>query len=138
MSDGAHQEHLANLRLNMNKFPIKTVVRVNGNPTEIGEVVEVIDEYQVRVKWNFGETLDTDSDELIIFDPEADQAALKFAQAKIDEAASAFENAFKAYQESRNLLDEDFYYYQRRKMLDLSKLDKVIEVHGWSSSSLYC
>lgn len=70
-------------------------------------------------------------------------------QAKIDEAASLLEQAFKAWQQAAaiewygetNHPENEFfdtYVLKHNPALDLAKFEKVVEANGWSSSSLYC
>ncbi len=73
----------------------------------------------------------------------------KKIQAKIDEAASLLEQAFKAWRQANAMQwygeedtgDDGFegaYALRMNNDLDLSKFEKVVEENGWSTSSLYC
>lgn len=64
-------------------------------------------------------------------------------QAKIDEATSLLEQAFKAWFEAASLqagrdVGNSEAYYLKHRGLDLSKFEGVVEANGWSTSSLYC
>lgn len=63
-------------------------------------------------------------------------------QVKVDEATSALEVAFKAWQEAASLQADregaEPYHLRSNKDLDLSKFEGVVESNGWSTSSLYC
>lgn len=85
--------------------------------------------------------------------PDTDEARVHLAeinkktQAKIDEAASLLEQAFKAWHQAAAMQwygeeqEEGFtetYVLRHNEDLDVSKFEAAIEEAGWSTSSLYC
>lgn len=107
-----------------------------------GEVVEVhLDDYGVDVKWDkplYGKDISfMDFGEIRLVDPEGDAIRTKAIQAKIDEAASAFEKAFQAFREAGELAGGEPYEIKNEDV-NLEGLHRTINEGGWSTSSLYC
>ncbi len=94
----------------------------------------------VEVRWDDGTISTVDGDELRVVDPAAEAKMVQDVQAKLDEATSAFESAFKAFQDAKDLVVDDsgLYDLQDESLIDLSKLEDTINKNGWSVSSLYC
>src|SRR5258708_25382067 len=94
----------------------------------------------VEVRWDDGTIYTVDGDELRVVDPAAEAKMVQDVQAKLDEATSAFESAFKAFQDAKDLVVDDsgLYDLQDESLIDLSKLEDTINKNGWSVSSLYC
>lgn len=62
-------------------------------------------------------------------------------QSKIDEAKNALEKAFQLLEEAKVVAEHEdttLREMQSKKILDLSKLESIMDNYGWSSSSLYC
>jgi hypothetical protein len=119
-------------------------VRDRWDRNYLGEVVEVVDEDEIHVKWDHDDvTSRHDPSEIAPYDPEGDKAKAIKTQAKIDEASHSLEAAFKALREANalELGSDDYegaYALKGNPYLDLSKLEDVVESNGWSTSSLYC
>jgi hypothetical protein len=73
----------------------------------------------------------------------------KKIQAKVDEATTLLEQAFKAWHQAHAIqmgmsegeesqAYERAYGFRSNPGLDLSKFEGVVEANGWSTSSLYC
>jgi len=132
------------------KFTYEVGMRIRArNEDDIsGEVVEVIDNDEVRVRWDYdGHVSWAEVREIMPDTPEAhaQMAELtKQVQTKVDEATTLLDQAFKAWfeaaalQAGREVDSSDAYYLRGNPDLDLSKFEEVVERNGWSTSSLYC
>lgn len=115
---------------------------------ELGTVTEVIDDSELRVHWDdYDHARWCETRDITPYTPEAIawlEELNKKTQAKIDEAASLLEQAFKAWfeaaalQAGREVGNGEAYYLRGNPDLDLSKFEGVVEANGWSTSSLYC
>lgn len=92
---------------------------------------------EVDVKWDYGGTSSAPIIDLVLVDPGAEAAIAAKVQASVDKATSAFEAAFAALREVREA-EIDQWSLKNAKMIDTSKLERVFENGGWSSSSLWC
>lgn len=82
--------------------------------------------------------------------PDTDEARAQYAeltkkvQAKVDEATTLLDQAFKAWFEAASIQagheagNAEAYFLRGNPNLDLSKFEGVVESNGWSTSSLYC
>ena len=126
------------------KYEVGMRVRDHYDYKYLGSVVEIVDEYEIHVKWDHDDIISRhDPDEIRPYDPQGDKEKLAQLQAKVNEATASLESAFKALREANALeLGHDDYEgaYALRGVpgLDLSKLEEVVESNGWSTSSLYC
>jgi hypothetical protein len=126
------------------QYQVGMRVRDRWDRKYLGEVVEVVDEDEIRVKWDHDDVISRhDPSEIAPYDPDGDNAKAIIIQAKIDEATHSLEAAFKALREANalELGSDDYegaYALKGNPYLDLSKLEDVVESNGWSTSSLYC
>lgn len=127
------------------QFKAGMTVRVSYDRTRTGTIIPYIpEEYEgedvMSVAWSDGEISVVDVLELRIVDTENDALVAEQIQAKIREAETAFETAFKAWQEVQDLAskDSDLYVLRSSGLIDLSKLEDIINTGGWSTSSMYC
>lgn len=77
-------------------------------------------------------------DEICLANSEEDAKLAKQVQDKLDEAKSAFEKAFEAFNAAQELSGECLYSMSDAQLINLGPLEEVIERSGWSASSLYC
>lgn len=136
-------------------FKYEVDMRVCGREERDGKgtivYVEGPDGYQeVKVIWDGFEDEGPRWAETMEIMPDTPEAALaleeqdKKTQAKIDEATSLLDQAFKAWfeaaglQAGRDVGNSEAYFLRGNPNLDLSKFEKVVEENGWSTSSLYC
>lgn len=122
-----------------------------------GEITEVEDESEVRILWDHRKDEGPKWYETRDLMPDTPEARQKIAalnrkiQAKVDEATSLLEQAFKAWRTANAMEmdgtdnpgpDDDYfegaYALRSNEDLDLSKFEEVVERNGWSTSSLYC
>jgi hypothetical protein len=121
--------------------PIGTRVRMDTDwaytATTTGQVG---DDGKVTVKWDRATSYpkNMDADDLRIFDEDEVKKLNTKIQIKIDEATSAFEKAFQAFQEATDLSQGNLMSYEEANLVDMEKLEDVMEEHGWNTSSLYC
>jgi hypothetical protein len=104
----------------------------------LGEHVE--EDEEVTVQWD-GDLYDVESIyELRVVDPEHDHTVAERIQAKIRETETAFEIAFKAWQEVQDMANEDsdMYTLKSSGLIDVSSLENLVEANGWSVSSMHC
>lgn len=134
------------------KFVYEVGMRIRGRDRkeEKGEVTEVESDDEVRVLWDYDKGQGPrwcETRDIIPDSPEAEQLLAentKQVQAKIDEATTLLEQAFKAWfeavslQAGREVGNSEAYYLRGNPDLDLSKFEGVVESNGWSTSSLYC
>lgn len=125
-------------------------IRVRNRKEEKGEIAEVEDDNEVRVLWDYDKGQGPrwcETRDIIPDTTEAEQQLAEMTkqiQAKVDEAATLLEQAFKAWFEAaaleagREVDSSDAYYLRGNPDLDLSKFEEVVERNGWSTSSLYC
>lgn len=123
-------------------------IRARNEDDVTGEVVEIIADDEVRVRWDYdGHVSWAEVREIMPDTPEAhaQMAELtKQVQTKVDEATTLLDQAFKtwfeaaALQAGREVDSSDAYYLRGNPDLDLSKFEEVVERNGWSTSSLYC
>lgn len=85
-----------------------------------------------------GNAFMVDSEEISLYDPEADKQKAFIIQSKIDEANSALEKAFEAIVEVRSLTENDMHEWERAGLINLSDLEETMEEIGWGPSSLNC
>ena len=131
------------------KFTYQIGERVcsRSEPNKAGAVEELLDDDgdELRVNWDDIGSRWCEARDIMPDTDEARQQLVdlhKQVQAKVDEATSALEVAFKAWQEAASLIaghdGAEAYYLRHNKEVDLSKFEGVIEQNGWSTSSLYC
>jgi hypothetical protein len=114
-----------------------------------GTVEELFDEEgdEFRVNWNDIGSRWCEARDILPDTPEALQQLAdnnKNTQSKIDEATNLLEQAFKAWFEAVSLQTgseaghDDAYYLKQNPDLDVSEFERVVDINGWSTSSLYC
>lgn len=126
-------------------------VRTREDAGVTGEVIDVEDD-EVKVLWDYDKSSNWTEARFLLPDVVGVEHLLaednKKIQAKINEAASLLEQAFKAwrlanamqqgYEEDKDEYFEGAYALRENEDLDLSVFEKVVERNGWSTSSLYC
>lgn len=133
---------------NTKKFEYKAGMRVRDRYDRdyLGEVIEVVEEDEIHIRW------DTEPDriqrhapcEIRPYDPGTDKVIAQQTQAKIDEAATLLEAAFKAWRNAQEIytgsdVDEGTASeFLHDPSISVAKFEEVIENNGWSTSSLYC
>jgi hypothetical protein len=129
-------------------YEVGMPVCLRGNKGFKGVVTEVDGEYDVKVSWDDDDKVGEWSEvsEMMPDTPEVHaqlEEMAKKAQAKVDEAASLLESAFKAWREAQTIYtgyDGQGSAYQMRQdgLVILSKFEGIINREGWSTSSIYC
>lgn len=128
----------------MHKYKVGDKVRYFNNRTDLGTVVEVVDDDEIHVKWDSDSEIGLhDPHEIAPYDPEGDALRAQRAQEKIDEATHSLEAAFKAWAGAQNEYadreGQDVAYSMKQdELIDLKDFEGVLNVNGWSTSSLYC
>ncbi len=128
------------------KYTVDMRVRDRYDRSYLGTVTEVVDEDEIHVKWDSGDTGRYDPCEIAPYDPEEDKRRAIRAQNKVNEATSALESAFRLWQEAQEEYSgsaEEYgtgiaYEMRRDPNMDLKAFEEVVESNGWSTSSLYC
>ncbi len=128
--------------MDASKLTLGTKVRYENDYGYPGEVVgEPQPNGKVTVRWGEAgqrEKRVVDIEELELIDEEADRLLAAQIQSRVDTAKSAFEQAFKAFQEATQLSQEQLSSFAQAKLINMGELEEVLESNGWSTSSLYC
>lgn len=120
-----------------------------------GTVINADDRYETQVHWDVEGNLTWIETRFLIPETltpeqkENEARRIERVQAKVNEAAVSLEAAFKAWADAAKIhagkeptnhqLDEGEAYPMREdELIDVSPFEKVLEKHGWSTSSLYC
>src|SRR5258708_36121563 len=96
------------LLMKLSHFIAGAQVRDLYDRSHQGQVLTPTDtDGMVEVRWDDGTISTVDGDELRVVDPAAEAKMVQDVQAKLDEATSAFESAFKAFQDAKDLVVDD-------------------------------
>lgn len=127
------------------EYKVGMRVRDQYDRDYLGEVVEVMDEDKIHVRWDLqlDEVQRHDPCEIRPYDPVGDKIVAQKAQRKVDEATTLLESAFQAWREAQEI----YAGYSsegaggelcRSEEVDTSKFEGTVEGFGWSTSSLHC
>jgi hypothetical protein len=123
------------------KLPIGTRVRSTDDWDDLGTTTAFPVDDEVEVKWEDDEICMVNFFDLRLVDDEADQQLYTTLQTKIDQAKSAFELAFEAWAQVKDMTEDAGVYLNQlkyAKLINVDDLFAVVDNNGWSSSSLQC
>lgn len=125
-------------------------VKLRDDRDHKGIITDAEDDYEVMVQWDnkeqYSEPTYEETRFLMPDDPAVEQAmqdAAKQIQAKIDKATHSLEACFAALREAHKMetgdeCNDGFHRFRENPLLDMSKLEDIIQDNGWSVSSIYC